>query len=474
MADTTLIQASGPAILDLSSYAGQNVNLDFSVRRSSDYNNIAGFYRVADRAGSVNHGSSFYTPGNPAYLNAALTDSNLLKSQGQPVALSAKNNKTSSSSFEVSGGGLWAPYASNGKGNTYVSWSSANPGSFNNLRTEGVNKFSLEDLPGGGDRDRNDLIVTVAAGSSSGGGGGGGGGGSTLPPSYFSISDGKALEGQSAAITITRTGNLSTTQQLQLTSIGGTAQLGLDYDKVDQQITFAPNQASYVSLIPTKSDTRAEPTEFITLQLQPGSQQGENPTPQLTRQIGYVSILDADDDWAMNGFGNTSQAPIAISGGVQATGNSTVNIPGMPSVLSPALSSLSALSPAVVVGAPYLYSNYWGPNYWPGYATFPSSQTIAISGGIEASENSQINIGRDPIALGVNQGTAFVASSPIFSAATSTAVDMLHFTHGLPLFSLGVGPTFPHLGGWATGGASVLVISPEQAAILTSGAPKAV
>ena len=91
----------------------------------------------------------------------------------------------------------------------------------------------------------------------------------TSQPSYYSLSDSKVLEGDVAEVNIFRSGDLSSPQTLRLQSFGGTARLGVDYDKVDEVIEFSANQDTYTSLIPTKSDSRFEPSEFVSLRLSP-------------------------------------------------------------------------------------------------------------------------------------------------------------------------------------------------------------
>ena len=68
-------------------------------------------------------------------------------------------------------------------------------------------------------------------------------------PSYYSLSDSKVLEGDVAEVIISRSGDLDSPQTLRLQSFGGTARLGVDYDKVDEVIQFSANQDSYTSLI---------------------------------------------------------------------------------------------------------------------------------------------------------------------------------------------------------------------------------
>jgi hypothetical protein len=516
MANSPLISPSGAPLLDLTGYSGQTVSLAFSVSRAADDNSSIGFYKVLDREGSVSLNSSSVLPGQINYASAALAPGNLLSAGGQNVSLGAPNNASSNLSFDVSGGELWAPYASNSsKGITFFSWSTENPSQFSNVRNNGGDSFSLEDIPGGGDNDFNDLQVSASVTKTTGGGSGGGGGGSgsggggsgsgsgggpVVPVSYFSLSDAKVLEGDTAKVLITRSGNLNTEQHLVLQSFGGTATLGKDYNKVDEKITFATGQKTYTSLVPTLNDSRAEPTEFISLHLTPDSSKSDSPVPSITRQIGYVSILDGDDDNfgtfgpGLSGFGGSN--PVAVSGGIQATGGATVNVPAGGSYAygtsystfpyGSAYYGASAVGPAYYVSSPY-YTPYSTPAaYFPGYGPAlyadPSPQTIAISGGVSASGGSTISIGVDTIAPGVNVGStvigagvaphAFVVQTP-FNAVSATSVDILHFLQTPSLQSFGVAVPFAtYPGTYAAIAHSQIVpvmVTPQQMGILQSG-----
>jgi hypothetical protein len=295
------------------------------------------------------------------------------------------------------------------------------------------------------------------------------------------------LEGDTAKVLITRTGNLNTEQHLKLESIGGTATLAKDYNKVEEAITFAVGQKNYTSLVPTLNDTRAEPTEFISLHLTPDSSKSDTPVPSVTRQIGYVSIIDADDDNfgtfgpGSSGFGASS--PIAVSGGIQASGGAKVNVPGGGSYSY----GSSAVGPAYYVSSPYYTPAYLtGAPYFPGYGPAlyadPAPQIIAISGGVSASQGSTISIGVDTIAPGVNVGStvigggvapqAFVVQTP-FNAVSASSVDILHFLQTPSLQSFGVAvPVAGYQGGFAAIAPTQLVpvlVTPEQLGILQSG-----
>ena len=416
MTSPILSGASNPVILDLSLHGGNNVELSFEVSRNADINNRVGFYKVLDTDGSVVIDGRSVRPGHVDYIRAATANSNILFADSSPVILEGKNGSVTYSSYTVKGGGLWAPYSLNVHNPTalteYTSWPSTNPDNFPNFIHNGTNGFALEDYAFGGDQDYDDLVVTYNAYD-------------TSQPSYYSLSDSKVLEGDVAEVIINRSGDLESPHTLRLQSFGGTARLGVDYDKVDEVIQFSANQDTYTSLIPTKSDSRFEPSEFVSLRLSPfgSSSQSDNP-PNITRSIGHLTILDADDDGpSFSSFGY-DESSVAVSGGLRASDSSSLAL-GIPSFAS----------------APIVASDFFSP-----VLASPDLQTIAISGGIGASSGSSIQIASDPIALGLSSNISLepfavpVSFRPAYSVVRNDnplAVDLRHIPINQPLFVLG-------------------------------------
>jgi len=475
MASKPLITPSGAPLLDLTDYAGKSVSLNFNVSQDASYTESIGFYKVNNYDGAISRGSLVVKPGDENYKTIALASDNLLYSNGNSLSLSAPNNQQVNQQFTVAGGALYAPYASiQSTGDTFFAWSVENPSQFSNIRNNGSLSFSVEDIAGGGDQDFNDLQVFQVSASivDSGGGGGGGGGGGVVPPtavakpSYFSISDAKVMEGDVAKVLITRTGNLNEVQHLSLNSFGGTASLGKDYNKVSEPIVFAKDQKSHTSLIPTLNDSLFEATEFISLMLSSDSNNLNTVAPNFTRTIGYVSILDTDDDNYFNtGSFSQQSTPIAISGGLKASDGSSISIP--------ANTTIAYGTNASIYWPPAQFLPFFGAaGYLP-----PSSQNIAISGGVQASENSKISIGVDPISPGVNVALPadlknIVVNSP-FNAIAASSVDLLHFLQFQPIYNFGISaPTgfLPFTNtGFAPAQFASLVINPQQLSILQSG-----
>jgi len=159
-------QRQGLEILDLSGLSGGNVS--FTVYREAAFNNFVGFYRIDDLSGTVGG----VTPGSSGYAQAALN------ARVSSISLSVGNQGIASSSASLGGNAFYAPFIlvdadinqfleenPNNQGGdgpqAYFIFASANPDGVDHIRLLGDNTFGFEDLPGGGDLDFNDLIVTV-------------------------------------------------------------------------------------------------------------------------------------------------------------------------------------------------------------------------------------------------------------------------------------------------------------------------
>ncbi|ODG97965.1 hypothetical protein A4S05_11265 [Nostoc sp. KVJ20] len=146
-------------------YIGDNVNATFTVNREAAYNNFIGFYQVTDETGTINVNGTIYKPGDSGYTEAAINS--------RIVGLTGTNQATITSNEQFSSDSIFAPFIiANGDPNTYISrgnpvyfsFLGANPTSdrqVDHIRLLGNNTFGFEDLPNGGDRDFNDIIVRV-------------------------------------------------------------------------------------------------------------------------------------------------------------------------------------------------------------------------------------------------------------------------------------------------------------------------
>jgi Domain of unknown function (DUF4114) len=148
-------------LLDFRSFAGQAVKVDTVATGDAAYNNYIGFYAVEDAQGTLANGLKV---GDVGYAQAAIRSA---------VLRSFKTETQSDRS--VTGGKILAPVViANGTVedflsrnplnqadsniHAYFNYLGANPDKFDHFKLLGTNKFGVEDLYGGGDRDYNDII----------------------------------------------------------------------------------------------------------------------------------------------------------------------------------------------------------------------------------------------------------------------------------------------------------------------------
>jgi hypothetical protein len=150
-------------LLDLRGFTGQTFKVD-TIAAGSDavYNNYIGFYAVEDEQGTLANGLKVTDAG---YAEAAIRSAVLRSSKAE-----TQIDRT------VAGGKILAPVAiANGTFDeflnrnpqnkadsnihAYFNYIGANTDKFDHFKLLGANKFGLEDLYGGGDKDYNDLII---------------------------------------------------------------------------------------------------------------------------------------------------------------------------------------------------------------------------------------------------------------------------------------------------------------------------
>ncbi|MCM0590284.1 MAG: SBBP repeat-containing protein [Gloeotrichia echinulata DEX184] len=157
-------------VLDLRGLTGTQT-ATFTVYREAGYNNLVGFYRVADINGGIdtnNDGVVDLSLGQAGYAEAAV------KNRVGGINLSVGNQGTASFTGTFEGGSIFAPFLivngtadaflDNNPNNNpaiYFPYLGANSDNVDHVRMLGDNIFGFEDLPGGGDKDFNDIIVKV-------------------------------------------------------------------------------------------------------------------------------------------------------------------------------------------------------------------------------------------------------------------------------------------------------------------------
>lgn len=147
------------ALLDFSQLNNGNIVVgDVITGRDADYSPTVGFYQLTDRDGTVTVGGQIFKPGDSGYTKAATDPSNLFKPL---TGFNADNGKatTMSAEFTIDGNNqLLAPFAEV-NGNVYFSFAAANSDGVNHFTQLAPNVLGLEDLPGGGDQDFDDLLI---------------------------------------------------------------------------------------------------------------------------------------------------------------------------------------------------------------------------------------------------------------------------------------------------------------------------
>ncbi len=161
----TNLQGNGEGeVLDLRSFAGQTLKIDTVAVSDAGYNNNIGFYAVADAQGTLANGLKVTDVG---YAEAAIKSA-ILRSFKNETQLDR----------QVAGGEILAPVViangtfedflktnpqnqANSNINAYFNYLGANTDKVDHFRLLGDNKFGVEDLYGGGDRDYNDVVFQL-------------------------------------------------------------------------------------------------------------------------------------------------------------------------------------------------------------------------------------------------------------------------------------------------------------------------
>ncbi|MEH2325630.1 MAG: DUF4114 domain-containing protein, partial [Nostoc sp.] len=149
----------------------QSVNAKFNVYREASYNNYVGFYQVTDENGGIDtngDGKPDILTGQAGYTQAAVRG----RIAGIDLSVSNEGSATLSGTFQP--GAIFVPFIivngspdalldkdSNNDPAVYFPFLGANSDKSPHIRMLASNTFGFEDLPGGGDKDFNDLIIKV-------------------------------------------------------------------------------------------------------------------------------------------------------------------------------------------------------------------------------------------------------------------------------------------------------------------------
>ncbi|MGB6301842.1 MAG: DUF4114 domain-containing protein, partial [Rivularia sp. (in: cyanobacteria)] len=147
-------------MIDLTNLSGQ-VTVNYTISREADFNNEVYFYAVDDVTGKI--GDTEVANGD--YLQAALDS--IVNSE----AFATENGNTVSGTIEFESGSIIAPMiivdgtleqAMSGEATVYLPYSGAasNDG-FDHIKMLSGDTFGFEDLPNGGDKDFNDIVIKI-------------------------------------------------------------------------------------------------------------------------------------------------------------------------------------------------------------------------------------------------------------------------------------------------------------------------
>jgi Domain of unknown function (DUF4114) len=158
--------------LDLTDYTNQNLKVDIATKSDAVYSNNIGFYQVEDTNGTIK-----LADGSSIGVTDARYAVEAVKKALSNTLLTA--NKTDSKlDRTIAGGAIYAPVViakgtlddfikagtNTGDANAihaYFNYVGANPDKIDHFRLLGNNTFGVEDMYGGGDRDFNDLVISL-------------------------------------------------------------------------------------------------------------------------------------------------------------------------------------------------------------------------------------------------------------------------------------------------------------------------
>jgi hypothetical protein len=157
----TGLQKMGLELLDLRSDAGNNLDVQITVNSEAAFDNFVGFYLVNENGDVVNNaGDVLAAIGSENYTQIAIN---------QRLDLSLTKSITVFNTT-IAGGNILAPFILSNDSNpndgfdvnrVFFPFLGSNPDSSKHILLLGDNTFGFEDLPNGGDRDFDDIIVKI-------------------------------------------------------------------------------------------------------------------------------------------------------------------------------------------------------------------------------------------------------------------------------------------------------------------------
>ncbi|HEY9877622.1 MAG TPA: DUF4114 domain-containing protein [Leptolyngbyaceae cyanobacterium] len=159
---------TGSEVFDLRDFSTP-VTGTATIYREAAYNSGVGFYVVENEQGQVrDEFGNLLNPGDSGYTRAAV------RQWTNQASLAGTNQQTITSTFQLQGGSIWAPFivvqgnigqlldgnASNDPA-VYFPYLGANSDKTDHIRLLGNNTFGFEDMPNGGDFDFDDVVIQV-------------------------------------------------------------------------------------------------------------------------------------------------------------------------------------------------------------------------------------------------------------------------------------------------------------------------
>ncbi|MEO1374851.1 MAG: Calx-beta domain-containing protein [Cyanobacteria bacterium J06635_10] len=153
-------------LLNLESFTG-DVTISFTLGREALFDNTAGFYKIDDTAGTITDpitGEKLKPSDGAAYAQLAV---DLLE---PGLELSVDNFSSITIDDTLMGGHIYAPLLvvdgdfdslEGDSTQLYFSFAEANSDGIEHIRSQGGNTLGFEDLPGGGDLDFDDMLITA-------------------------------------------------------------------------------------------------------------------------------------------------------------------------------------------------------------------------------------------------------------------------------------------------------------------------
>ncbi len=147
----------GAAALDFRDRGGDST-VEFTVFREADFDSTVGLYIVDDLTGQVSFNGQTFQFGDAGYAEAALNQA----VQGLSLSTSDGGATTTTATVDDALFGMYITVQDPNfdTAQTYFSFLSANDDSNDHVKLLGSNAIGFEDLPGLGDADFNDLVVS--------------------------------------------------------------------------------------------------------------------------------------------------------------------------------------------------------------------------------------------------------------------------------------------------------------------------